>query len=142
MGLDGIFVIGYGNELRGDDGAGRQAARRLREHGIEALETHQLAPELAEQIRSARAVFFLDAGANLAPGEVAINPVNDGKSAMDHYATPGALLRLAREAYGARPDAWLVSLGGASFDVGGALSDAAWRAITKSVQIVLERAVS
>jgi len=56
---DGVLVIGYGSELRGDDAAGPTAARRLRSTGLSALDVHQLTPEIAERSAAARVVFFL-----------------------------------------------------------------------------------
>jgi len=135
----GALVIGYGNPLRGDDGAGPEAARRLSEHGIEALSVHQLTPELAERISAARAVFFLDASESLPPGGVAVKPLEASAAGpMEHYASPAALLRLAREVYDAQPEAWLIAMGGAGFELGEGLSEAAERAVSRAVQAVLE----
>ena len=47
-----VLVIGYGNELRGDDGVGPRVARELSPRlgvsfGVSAIDVHQLMPELA-----------------------------------------------------------------------------------------------
>lgn len=137
MDRDGVLAIGYGSELRGDDGMGPAAARRLRSLGFPALAVHQLTPEIAERLAAARAVFFLDADARVPPGEIAIAalPAADAlaRQPIEHYAAPAELLRLAREAYGARPDAWLVSLGGSRFEIGSGLSEAASQAVSRAI---------
>ena len=135
MARDGLLVIGYGSELRGDDAAGTIAARRLRRLGYQAIATHQLTPELAERMAAARQVVFLDADAGMAPGEIAVARVDSTASAgaLEHHAGPGVLLRLAREAYGAAPAAVLIRLGGRSFALGSRLSAEARRAVAKAV---------
>ena len=58
------FVIGYGNSLRGDDGAGPEVARRVMALDLpdaEVLEAHQLLPEHAEMISHYERVVFVDA---------------------------------------------------------------------------------
>ena len=47
------LVIGYGNELRGDDGAGIMVARRIAENpppGVRSIVARQLTPELADEL--------------------------------------------------------------------------------------------
>ncbi len=138
-GLPGVLFVGYGNEMCGDDAAGPLAARKLAARGFDALAVHQLTPELAERIASARAVVFLDADAALAPGEVGVEPLPAASAAdqpdqpLEHYSAPAGLLRLARVAYGAEPAAWLIRMGGESFDFGAALSPAGEDAIRRAV---------
>jgi hypothetical protein len=60
----GILLIGYGNELRGDDGVGPYVAREIDRRdlpGVRTFALHQLAPELAEEIAGADGVIFVDA---------------------------------------------------------------------------------
>jgi hydrogenase maturation protease len=143
---NGLLVIGYGNLLRGDDGAGPAAAELLREHGFEALAVHQLTPELAERIAAASAVFFLDADAGMPPGEVRVEKLGIGASAadqpMEHHGSPTALLRLTREVYGSTPDAWLIAMGGESFELVDGLSEIARRAVTQAVAEILSLATN
>ncbi|MGF1587982.1 MAG: hydrogenase maturation protease [Pleurocapsa sp.] len=58
------LVIGYGNTLRSDDGAGQSAANQIAAWGlpnVRSLAVHQLTPELAEDIANADTVIFVDA---------------------------------------------------------------------------------
>ena len=130
-----VLIIGFGNPLRGDDGAGPEAARRLAARGFRAIAVHQLTPELAEPVAAAREVWFLDADRRVAPGEIAVVPIDEAAAGpLEHHATPAALLRLAREVYGAAPNARLAGLGGANFDLTDRLSPAAEAAIETVVQ--------
>jgi len=138
---DGILVVGYGSELRGDDAAGPMAARRLAEYGFDALAVHQLTPEIAERCAAAWVVYFLDADTGLPPGEVSLERLECGQvraQAIEHHATPAGLLRLARVAYGVAPEAWLVRMGCHQFEIGDGLSAEAERAVSRAVETVLK----
>ena len=134
-----MLVIGYGNPLRGDDAMGLIAAERLG-----GLAVHQLTPELSETIAQADAVLFLDADATLLPGEISVKECGadlqacagspDPARPLDHFATAEALLDLARTVYGAAPKAWLIGMGGESFDLQEGLSAAAARAVDRAVE--------
>ena len=58
-------------------------------------------------------------------------------SAMGHYATPARLLHMARVAYGAEPEAWLIRMGCNQFEIGEGLSAEAERAVSRAVEEVL-----
>jgi hydrogenase maturation protease len=134
---DGALIVGYGNSLRGDDAAGLWAALRLAACGFDAAAVHQLTPELAPRVAAARRVVFVDAHAALAPGEVAVARIEAGEeapSAFVHFAGPAGLLRLAREIYGAAPEAWMVTIGGRDFGLGEELSVEARRGVRRAVR--------
>jgi hydrogenase maturation protease len=131
-----LLIIGYGSAMRGDDVAGPEAARRLRNQGFRTMDVHQLTPELAEEIASAREVVFLDAHAGLAPGEIAIERLSAQPSAttLEHQSSPAGLLRLTRRAYGAEPMAWLIGMGGSDFELSERLTPAAEVAIDRVIE--------
>ena len=118
-----LLIIGYGNALYGDDGIGPYAARLFRDHGFDAIETHQLTPELAERIAAATQVIFIDCDARLAPAEIRVTKVEPAPPGpLEHHATPASLLRLALDLYGAAPTALAVGIGPASCQLGDSLS--------------------
>jgi hydrogenase maturation protease len=90
------LVIGYGNDLRSDDSAGRVVANRidaLALPGVRVRSVMQLTPELALEIAAVDTVVFVDASIDvtkttLEPVDVA--PIDP--SAMTHYNTPSTLL--------------------------------------------------
>jgi hydrogenase maturation protease len=132
----GVLIVGYGNRVRSDDGAGPCAARRLFELGYNAIEAHQLTPELAEEISSAGFVIFVDADVTTAPGEIRVEAVapEPGLAPITrHSCTPAELLTLARELYGGAPEAALIRIGAASFDFGESISEAAGHAVELAV---------
>jgi hydrogenase maturation protease len=90
------LVIGYGNDLRSDDGAGRVVADRLDAlalPGVTVRSVIQLTPELALEIAKFDTVVFVDASVEVA--ETTSTPVVAGltdPTAMSHYNTPETLL--------------------------------------------------
>jgi len=121
------LIIGYGNSFRGDDAVGPQLAAILG-----GLAVQQLVPELAERLAAEERVIFIDARADLPPGDVQMMPV-DGESASTHWCSPGSLLRLALEVYGKAPEAVLIGIGAESFDLGAPLSAAAQEGMHKAL---------
>jgi hydrogenase maturation protease len=130
------LVIGYGNELRRDDGAGPHVARAVASWGlpgVRALAAHQLAPELAEPVAGAEEVFFVDAGAG---DTVCVLPVPPEALAQTfgHTSSPQELLALAEALYGRRPRAWLVTVPAPDLDFGEGLSPPAARGAEEALR--------
>ena len=107
-----VLVIGYGNELRSDDGVGPKVAAEVAEWnvpGIKAIICHQLTPELTNPIASATHVVFVDAA--LGAGDMVqcreIEP-EENSQVMTHAANPASLLALTKQAFRRCPPAsWL-----------------------------------
>lgn len=133
------LVIGYGNELRRDDGAGPRVCRELearRPPGVQIRIVHQLTPELAEPLAGARLAVFVDAAAG---GDgVQCKPVtgSSGTLTLGHTGDPAWLLGLARAAFGRRPPAWLVTVPAEDFGFGTGLGPAADRYVPDALAAV------
>jgi len=135
----GALVIGYGNTLRSDDGAGPFVARALELRGPEGLrivEAHQLTPEMAIAISAAKRVVFVDATdlpQESAPRVSRLEPEPGADPLNPHASDPGSLLWLAKTLFGGAPEAWLVAIPGAEFGFGETLSPGAARASAEAV---------
>jgi hydrogenase maturation protease len=124
-----VLIIAYGNPLRSDDGVAWRVADALEAKRpaaeVELLRVHQLAPEVAETISHFNAVIFVDAAEGTGEaGEVQcqeVSPSADG-ARYSHHLTPGAVVALSKDLYGASPRAFSVTLTGESFEHGEALS--------------------
>jgi hydrogenase maturation protease len=121
------LVIGYGNDLRGDDAAGPRVAAAVADWGlpdVRALAMHQLLPELAPLLAEARAVFFVDVALPSEVSEFRASPLlpTAVRAGLGHFGDPGALLRLTDTLFGRVPEAWLLLLPGRRFGFGEALS--------------------
>ncbi len=113
------LVIGYGNTLRGDDGAGVRAAERIatRFPDAEVLLVHELQPEIAEVISRYEGVMFLDASAEgSSVSSTVIRPSSESRPDGSHGHSPATLLALCRNLYGHVPQrSLLVGIPGRNF---------------------------
>jgi hydrogenase maturation protease len=133
------LIIGYGNALRGDDGAGYIAAELLRDRihdpEIEIFSQHQLTPELMEPIAHVRRVIFIDASVSGRAGKVARIPLHPAPACahFTHHATPESLLAGAQALYGHTPEATLYTIPGRFFETGQELTPSVRRAVNELV---------
>jgi hydrogenase maturation protease len=142
------LVIGIGNGLRSDDGAGICVAEALEAHAnnMQVLVCDQLTPELAEPISRARAVLFIDAQMRdaseptaQAPGGAYLQPLESSPHGdpSGHALTPSRLLALSAALYGPCPPAWQLLIPGKQWQVGDQLSAETAAACRNAVPMVL-----
>ena len=128
------LIIGYGNPIRGDDAVGLRVAELAAAQGCHAIAVTQLLPELAEPISQAGRVVFVDCDTRLSPGEISIRQPESGQSF--HGATnPSALLDLAYDLYGHRPEAMAIGIGPASLELSESLSEIAESAVERALDL-------
>lgn len=135
-----ILVLGYGNELRGDDALGPLAARAIASWGLSGLhvrDLHQLTPELAEPLAAAQMALFIDASQQLpAESPLAAQQLSAGGPPIaGHAAGPQNLLRLATQLYGTCPIAYLIAIPASSFDFGAPLSPGAACGLAEALRL-------
>lgn len=137
--MGNVVVIGYGNDLRCDDGIGQRVANKLHLTDVKSLAVHQLTPELAETLKTADLVIFVDACLssdslenrllnssennfeNLNVQVRRLEPDNN-KIIAGHTANPESLLALTQALYNYYPPGWLVTVPGDNFELGENLS--------------------
>jgi hydrogenase maturation protease len=137
-----ILVIGYGNTLRRDDGAGYLAAEAVAtwgRPGVAVRAIHQLVPELAEALADVDRVVFIDARPAREGDAAEVRPVEPrppdaaSRSALGHFGDPSLLLALASELYGRCPMGWVVTIPAVDFDLGEGLSPTARRGVADAL---------
>lgn len=151
-----MLVIGYGNTLRRDDGAGAVAARllaadpRLARPEVEVREAYQLLPEMSMDIAEATLVVFVDADMRGLPGALEIHEIDPGTAARDdadargdpgassHHVGGGELVALAATLSGRAPEAVAIGIGVADLELGEGLSPAVEAALPRVVEIVAD----
>jgi hydrogenase maturation protease len=142
------LLIGIGNRLRGDDGAGYVLAERLLVEPEpcatpwQVLAVQQLMPELAPAIASADAVLFVDAW-RLAtgpaePAELLVERIGRHRPppALSHHCSAGRLLDLSEALYGHVPAAWQLLLPALQLGHGMALSPTTACALEAALTLV------
>ncbi|MBD2136282.1 hydrogenase maturation protease [Anabaena sp. FACHB-1237] len=138
-------VIGYGNDLRGDDAIGQRVANTIESwhlSNVKSYSVHQLTPELAANLAQTNIVIFVDAGVNCQSEDVQVESL---LPAMDqeingHTGDPRSLIALAQILYGHCPAAWLITVPGENFELSDRLSSKAEKgmaiALTKIISIL------
>lgn len=136
-----LLVIGYGNELRGDDGVGPKVATTVAEwnlDGVEGIACPLLTPELADAISRARMAVFVDAAVD-SSSAVQWRQLEPSESSqiMAHAADPRTMLALARDVFGHAPQAWWLTIPATQLDFGRKLSPEAQRGFANAVEKLL-----
>lgn len=147
----GWLVIGYGNSLRRDDGAGLLLAAAMAEAMAAAglvvrlVQTQQLLPELAEELAApdTGGVIFVDTTpADASPGDAADDCVRvqrlthaDPGQSSSHHVAPALLLEIAAQLYGRCAPGWLVTISGWDFDHGEQLSPETQRCLDEAGEV-------
>lgn len=132
------LIVGIGNELRGDDAVGIRVVGSLPpQPDAEAIAVHQLTPELADRLRDAERVLFIDAHA--ADDTVRLSPLEPAAETalLGHALSPEALLQWTRLAHGRAPEGWLLTVPARAFPFGESLSSEAECAVLEARRMAL-----
>ena len=144
-----ILVIGYGNSMRGDDGMGPLAAQRIesivQDKEVKIIVRHQTGIELAEDLKDADFVIFIDAHVGDEPGtlkEMEVVPDNAVRGIFSHHLSPSVLLGCVEELYNTHPETVIYSIAADSFDYGEGLSPSVEATLPVLIDKVLARITS
>jgi hydrogenase maturation protease len=132
-----LLVIGYGNDLRGDDGVGRKVAEAVAElnlPGVRIITDHQLAPEMSDPVSQARLVIFVDAAVDATEVQLRkLEPAATGRI-LTHAPDPRAVLALARDVFGRCPEAWWLTIPIQSMEFGEELTPLARQGFARAIE--------
>jgi hydrogenase maturation protease len=132
-----LLVLGFGNELRSDDGIGPHLADQVagwRQPGVRALAVPLLTPELAALVAAVDLVVFVDAAAGPAdrPRLIPLEP-SASTTLLGHASTPESLLALAGSVFGRSSPGWILSVPAKNFELGQSFSDVTRRGATRAL---------
>lgn len=139
-----LLVIGYGNDLRADDGAGRVVAATIEARGIAGVDVRsvsQLTPELALDIAGRRRVVFVDASVDA--DVVVMEPVTAGGSeggVMTHHGDPASLLALVDHVGEQPAEALVISIPALDLGLGFTLSEGTAHGVAEAVEMIADLA--
>lgn len=138
-----VLILGYGNPLRGDDGAGWAVVERLQAGdmpaSVDVLVQHQLLPEMIPAVSEAGLAIFVDATATGVPGTVQVQMVEPGDSLVKpftHQLDPETVVSNALALYGRAPRAVIVTISGQSFGYEEVLTDVVATAVAEAVTTI------
>ncbi|CAN5141866.1 hydrogenase [soil metagenome] len=119
-----VLLVGIGNTLRRDDGAGMAVVGRFAERpDCRVLGVHQLLPEHVDELACSDRVVFVDAAVDAEQvllDRVATSTVH---TALGHTCDPAGLLALCESLHGRTPVAWLLTIPAYDLGFGEWLSD-------------------
>jgi Ni,Fe-hydrogenase maturation factor len=121
------LVIGYGNDLRGDDAIGQQVAKAIKYcylSSVQSIAVHQLTPDLAAFLANVKL------GILLLPSD--LNIINT------HISHPSSLLAFSQILYGYSPPAWLISVPGVNFEISDRISPTAEKGIVIAIFKIMQ----
>ncbi|MEM8613429.1 MAG: hydrogenase maturation protease [Cyanobacteria bacterium P01_H01_bin.105] len=140
-----FLIIGYGNELCGDDAVGPWVAMVVdnwKLPAVKSLAVSQLAPELTADLANTNYVIFVDACGRQNINTVQIDPLviyDEQPSSMAfsaHSYDPLALLNLTQRLYNRHPQAWLLQIPIESCDLGSDLSSKAHQGCDRALRSI------
>ena len=140
-----FLVIGYGNELCGDDAVGPWVAMVVADWdlpAVKSLAVPQLTPELSQELAKAHCVMFVDACSQKTIQTVQIDPIDvydqqaSSMAFAAHSYDPFALLSLTQRLYKHHPQAWLMQIPIESCELGKELSSVARRGCDRALRSI------
>ena len=130
-----VLLVGIGNILRRDDGAGAAVVGRFADHpGCRVLVVHQLLPEHVEEFARCEQVLFADAAGNADRVRLERLMPATRLPSLGHTGDPAWLLALCESLHGSRPEAWLLTVPAHDLGFGEGLSSVTQVAVEEAVR--------
>ncbi|NJM98788.1 MAG: hydrogenase maturation protease [Phormidesmis sp. RL_2_1] len=145
-----FLIIGYGDELKGDEAVGPQVANTVGDWQLPAVKTMsvpQLTPQLVNDIVvTDYAIFVAACSTQSYARTVQLDPIVIGGTLPNrllpaaltntHDCNALTLLNLTHQLYGRIPQAWLLQVPTEQFDFGKSLSATAQRGCDRAVRTI------
>ncbi len=143
MKVEKIYVYGYGNPGRSDDGLGAAIIKKLEDEKIPEVVTdcnYQLNIEDADNISSSDVVIFVDASFEAKePFEFrGIEPAAD-ITFTTHAMSPESVLALCQDIYGKHPKAYVLAIRGYNWDFAEGLSSKAIKNLEEAYLFLMQK---
>jgi hydrogenase maturation protease len=124
-----IFVYGFGNPGRQDDGLGPRAVEEIEKRRLPGVTTdanYQLQVEDAATIAEHEMVIFVDASVE-GKAPFTVRKVFPAKTLgfTSHAVSPESLLQICTEVFGKHPNTWIIGVRGYEFDFAEGLTEKA-----------------
>jgi hydrogenase maturation protease len=135
-----ILIVGYGNQIRGDDGIGQAVITELEQlnlMNVRSLSLHQLTPEVAAEMAEVDTVIFVDASLEGKTVNItSLEPLPSDLFNWGHSLNPRSLLSLTQFLYQKQPQSWLIAIPGENFELSESLSQKAQQGIQEALRII------
>lgn len=138
-----ILLIGIGNNCRGDDGLGWKFVELVESMGLDFIDReyrYQLQVEDAALISEYDVVYFVDASFETMDNGFELRPciAFEEEQVSSHAQSPGAILKLTNSLYKKFPEAYVLAIGGESWEIKASLSKAAEKNLVEATSFFAE----
>jgi len=113
-------IIGYGNELRGEDAFGVDTIKKLKKLDLKntrLISMHQLTPELVLQLLDANEIIFIDASYDEKNHyALACSLTEQDNLNLSHHISPKTIIHILESLYTKLPKFFIYSMIGKNFE--------------------------
>ncbi|EQB39897.1 hypothetical protein M947_04770 [Sulfurimonas hongkongensis] len=113
-------IIGYGNELRGEDAFGVDTIKKLQKlclKNTKLISMHQLTPEIVLELLEADEIIFIDACYNEKNHyALACSLTEQNTSNLSHHISPKTIIHMLKSLYANEPKFFIYSMMSKNFD--------------------------
>lgn len=136
-----LLVIGYGNELRGDDAAGPLVAHSIADSkyaSVRVMTEPCLRPEIVVDMAEAERVLFVDASLRRRDGRIRLGSVKAAplRPVLSCAFPPGMIVAIGELFHGKATKSWLLEIPASRFEFGYSLSDATASGIEQAIGLI------
>ncbi|XOB61938.1 hypothetical protein ACMC56_15240 [Campylobacterota bacterium DY0563] len=115
-----LIIVGFGNELRGEDAFGIDVLSSLQKFKLKntkLISTFQLTPELSLELKEAKRIIFIDASySEENQYKLACTLENNSSSSLSHHITIKTLMTMINTLYNKEPSYEVYSMLTNSFE--------------------------
>lgn len=113
-------IIGYGNELRGEDAFGIDVIKKLEKHSLKntkLISTMQLTPELCLELLEAKELIFIDACyCSMHQYKLGCSIEAISNQTLSHHINPKVVVSMLNQLYNCNPNYKIYSMFTDSFE--------------------------
>lgn len=132
-----VLLVGIGNTLRRDDGAGAAVVERfVGRADCRVLVVHQLLPEHVDDLARYARVVFADAAIHATEVRLAPLALSSCAPGLGHTGEPGWHLAFCESLHGCSPEAWLLTIPATDLGFGDGLSMATAEEVDEAVRLL------
>ncbi len=113
-------IIGYGNELRGEDAFGLDVIKELQKLSLKdtkLISAHQLTPEMTLELQEVDEIIFIDSCHDEKNNySLACSLIEQSSLNLSHHISPKTIIYMLKNLYAKNPDFYIYSMMSSSFD--------------------------
>lgn len=131
-----VIVIGIGNDLRGDDGIGKEFIQNFNFEDVDKFYVPFLDIDIVEKVKEYDIVIFVDASVKEDSFKLSKIEKDKSKSVFSHYLSYKDVIALVNNFYNPNTCGYILEIGGQDFDYKNCLSNKAKDNVQKALKFL------